>query len=199
MKTWHVLAAAAVAGGLGLLASLSVDRSWLARTAAGQDYLLRAPDAASPVPVAKPGDRLPPIVLPDLDGTRRALHALAPDRPLLVNVWASWCGPCIEEMPLLDRFAREQAPNGIEVVGIALDDVAAVRAFLARTPVRYPVLVDAPGTADAGVRLGNPRGVLPYSVLVARDGRIIRQWVGPLEAADLDDWARDVGTLQTRD
>ncbi|GAB2507160.1 TlpA family protein disulfide reductase [Lysobacter humi (ex Lee et al. 2017)] len=199
MKTGHVLAAAAIAGGLGLLASLSVDRSWLARTGVGQDYLLRAPDASAPVPVARVGDRLPAISLPGLDGQPRDLHAIAPGRPLLVNVWASWCGPCIKEMPLLDRFARSQAPNGIEVVGIALDDAAAVRAFLARTPVRYPVLVETPGTADAGVRLGNPRGVLPYSVLVARDGRILRQWVGPLEAPDLDDWARDVDTLQTRD
>lgn len=199
MKTRHVLLAAVVAGGLGLLASLSVDRSWLARTGVGQDYLLRAPDAPVPVPVARVGDRLPAISLPGLDGASRDLRRIAPGRPLLVNVWASWCGPCIKEMPLLDGFARGQAPNGIEVVGIALDDAEAVRAFLGRTPVGYPVLLDTPGTADAGVRLGNPRGVLPYSVLVARDGRILRQWVGPLEAADLDDWARDVGTLQTAD
>ena len=190
MRTRTVVAVAVVAGLLGVVASLAVDRSWLARTRLGQAILQAGPtDAAGPV--ARVGERLPAIALPTLDGETRHLADLAAGRPLLVNFWASWCRPCLEEMPALDAFARRQGANGVQVVGIALDEVDAVRSFLDARPVGYAVLVDSPGPADSSVRLGNARGVLPYSVLVGTDGRILKQWAGPLEPADLDGWARE--------
>ena len=109
---------------------------------------------------------------------------------MLVNVWASWCGPCIEEMPELQRFATAQGPTGVQVVGIALDDEANVRDFLEKIPVSYPILIDAAGPADAGVRLGNPRGVLPYSILVSADGRLLKQRIGPFVHGEIDAWAQ---------
>ena len=112
-------------------------------------------------------------------------------RPLLINFWASWCAPCIEEMPELDRFATTQIGNGTQVVGIALDDADAVRAFLKRIPVDYPILLDTPGPRDTGVQLGNLRGVLPYTALVGADGRLIKQKIGPFQAGEIDTWARD--------
>ncbi|GGZ65318.1 thioredoxin [Lysobacter xinjiangensis] len=185
-----MVAVAVVAGLLGVAASLAVDRSWLARTRLGQAILQAGPtDAAGPV--ARVGERLPAIALPTLDGETRHLADLAAGRPLLVNFWASWCRPCLEEMPALDAFARRQGANGVQVVGIALDEADAVRSFLDARPVGYTVLVDSPGPADSSVRLGNARGVLPYSVLVGTDGRILKQWAGPLEPDDLDGWARE--------
>ena len=190
MRTRTVVAVAVVAGLLGVAASLAVDRSWLARTRLGQAILQAGPtDAADPV--ARVGERLPAIALPTLDGETRHLADLAAGRPLLVNFWASWCRPCLEEMPALDAFARRQGANGVQVVGIALDEADAVRSFLDARPVGYAVLVDSPGPADSSVRLGNARGVLPYSVLVGADGRILKQWAGPLEPDDLDGWARE--------
>jgi thiol-disulfide isomerase/thioredoxin len=109
--------------------------------------------------------------------------------PAVVNVWASWCGPCIEEMPELQRFAASQGEAGTQVVGIALDDAASVRAFLQRIPVHYPILLDTPGPADAGVRLGNPKGVLPYSVLVSADGRLLKRRIGPFAHGEITRWA----------
>jgi peroxiredoxin len=93
-------------------------------------------------------------------------------------------------MPALQRFHAQQGGNGVQVVGIALDDPGAVREFLARAGVRYPILIDAPGPTDAGVRLGNPKGVLPYSVLVSADGRLLRQHLGPLADDEIAQWAR---------
>jgi thiol-disulfide isomerase/thioredoxin len=142
------------------------------------------------VTVATRGERIPPFVLPRLDGDPIGMPGDFAGRPLLVNVWASWCGPCIAEMPELQRFAAAQGATGVQVLGIALDDEANVREFLRRIPVSYAIALDAPGPADAGVRLGNPKGVLPYSILVSADGRLLKQRIGPFAAGEIDAWAR---------
>jgi thiol-disulfide isomerase/thioredoxin len=191
-----VVLVALLAGGLGVVASLlTTGPGPLLRTELGQRALNAAASAAAPEPpadvaVARRGDAIPTLSLPGLDGLPVAVPDAWPGRPLLINVWASWCGPCLEEMPELQRFASEQGDNGVQVVGIALDDAKAVRAFLTRVPVEYPILLDAPGPADAGVRLGNPRGVLPYSVLVSADGRLLKQRIGPFADGEIRGWAR---------
>ena len=135
------------------------------------------------------GATAPAVSLPDRDGRlhRFEVHR---GRPLLVNYWASWCGPCIEEMPLLDVFAAAQGANGVQVVGIALDEPAAVAAFLQRTPVRYPVWFETAGPADSSVRMGNVQGVLPFSVLIDAQGRVAARKTGPFTAAELERFAR---------
>ena len=196
-STRTVLLVALAAGTLGAIASLLTSGPGpLLRTELGQRVLNAAASASAPAPpagtpMAKRGEAIPVLTLPDLKGAPHALPAAWPDRPLLVNVWASWCGPCIEEMPELQRFAAEQGGNGVQVVGIALDDPASVAAFLKRVPVAYPILIDAPGPADAGVRLGNPRGVLPYSVLVSADGRLLKQRIGPFASGEISSWAEE--------
>ena len=70
-------------------------------------------------------------------------------------------------------------------------NVDAVRAFLDRTRVTYPILLDTPGAGDAGVRLGNPKGVLPYSILVSVDGRLLKQRIGPFATGEIAGWARN--------
>ena len=195
MKHGRVVLVALAAGALGIAASLlATGPGPLLRTEAGQRLLGALAEASAPEPpagvsVAHRGDAVPELVLRDLDGHPAAFPGALAGRPLLVNVWASWCGPCIEEMPELQRFAATQGAGGVQVVGIALDEASAVRAFLQRVPVDYPVLVDAPGPADAGVRLGNPRGVLPYSVLVSADGRLLKQRIGPFAHGEIDGWA----------
>ena len=192
-----VVLVALAAGTLGVVASLlTTGPGPLWRTELGQRALGTAIDASAPPPpkgvaVAKRGQPVPSFTLADLDGRQVRVPGAFAGRPVLVNLWASWCGPCVTEMPALQAFARGEGANGVQVVGIALDDPAEVRAFVERTGVTYPILVDAPGPADAGVRLGNPKGVLPYSILISADGRLLRQRIGPFEEGEIAGWARN--------
>lgn len=191
-----IVLVALAAGTLGALASLATTGPGpLLRTELGQRLLGSALSANAPAPptgvaVAQRGERVAPLSVRRLDGGRLALPADFAGRPVLVNVWASWCGPCIEEMPELQRFAASQGPAGVQVLGIALDEEANVREFLRKIPVSYPIALDAPGPGDAGVRLGNPQGVLPYSALVSADGILLKQRIGPFAHGEIDRWAR---------
>ena len=193
--TSSVLLVALIAGALGVVASLvGTGPGPLLQTEIGQRALNAALAASATKPpagvtVAHRGERVAPLGLPRLDGQRVALPSAFGGQTLLVNVWASWCAPCIREMPELQRFSARQGTNGVQVVGIALDDPAAVRAFLARVPVSYPILLDTPGPADAGVRLGNPKGVLPYSVLISGDGHLLKQRIGPFAEGEIERWS----------
>lgn len=191
----RLLVVAAAAAALGLVAGLWHGRSPLQDSEAGQRALQAAANASAPAPPAgvhpaRPGDPLPPIRLPDLEGNAVDLASIAPGRPLLVNVWASWCGPCVDEMPELQRYAQSQGPAGVQVVGLALDTPEGVRDFLARIPVDYPILLETPGPADASVWLGNTRGLLPYTVLVDAQGRVLKQKLGPFAPGEIEAWAR---------
>lgn len=193
--TAKILLVAFAAGALGLVAGLMTSGPGpLLRTELGQRVLGEALSASAPLPpagvrMATRGEPVPAFALDDLSGKKVEVPRAYAGRPLLVNVWATWCGPCRQEMPELQKFAREQGDNGVQVVGIALDEAPAVREFIAQTAVRYPILMDTPGPADAGVRLGNPKGVLPYSVLISADGRLLRQRIGPFAPGEIRGWA----------
>lgn len=111
-------------------------------------------------------------------------------RPLLVNFWATWCPPCVEELPLLDEFFRQKSSNGWQVVGLAIDQPSAVRQFLARTPVSFPIGLAGLEGAELGKSLGNLSGGLPFTVVLGPDGAVRQRRMGRLTAADLAQWAQ---------
>ncbi|MEO5733703.1 MAG: TlpA disulfide reductase family protein [Rubrivivax sp.] len=112
--------------------------------------------------------------------------------PLLLNFWATWCPPCIKELPELDRFARDHAAQGLRVVGLAIDSPTPVRKFLASQPVSYPIgLAGFEGT-DLSRQLGNTTGGLPFSVLFDRGGQIVQRKLGETHSDELAAWARRV-------
>ncbi|MDI1252586.1 TlpA disulfide reductase family protein [Thermomonas sp.] len=180
----------------------------LASTEPGQRVLgavlkSRAPTPPEGVIVAERGDIVPAMTLADASGASTRIPKAWAGKPTLVNLWATWCAPCLKEMPELQAFADEQSANakkafageqganGIQVIGIALDDATNVRDFLQQHRISYPTLVDAPGPADAGVRLGNPAGVLPYTILVSAEGRLLKTKIGPFDdKRDIEEWAK---------
>jgi len=194
-----VVAAAMLAAVAGAVASLYVQPTVaykLAGTELGQRALGHLLAANAPAPpaglkIAERGGIVPAITLHTLNGLPAEVPQAWAGTPTLVNLWASWCAPCLKEMPDLQAFSAQHATTGVQVVGIALDDVASARTLLTRLGVTYPNLVDPPGPTDAGVRLGNPAGVLPYSVLVAADGRVLKTHIGPFaNQAAIANWVQ---------
>ncbi len=114
-------------------------------------------------------------------------------QPLLLNFWATWCPPCVREMPLLDRFHRSQEAGrpdrGVRVLGLAIDGPTPVREFLQRAPVGYPVVLGGLDGMRLVRELGNATGALPYSVLFDADGIAKRSHVGELTERQLQDWS----------
>lgn len=133
----------------------------------------------------------------NLVGTRRPDYTLASTggervsaadfdgKVVLANFWATWCAPCRKEMPMLVRLHQAYAAQGLEVVGIAMDEVEQAREFAAGLGVDYTILI---GTTDvmATVReYGNVSGVLPYTVLIDREGIIRWTYLGELKEAEV--------------
>lgn len=104
---------------------------------------------------------------------------------LVVNFWATWCAPCREEMPAFSRLNAAFKDRGVRFVGIANDDPAKVRSFATDLAIGYPVWVGGDAVSDVSRRLGNPTGVLPHTVLINRDGRIVEARVGPYTEVEL--------------
>ena len=110
-------------------------------------------------------------------------------KPLVVNFWATWCPPCVEEMPLLDAFFRQNSSKGWQVIGLAIDQPSQVKRFLNQRPVSYPIGLaglDGPELARA---LGNESGALPFTLVILPDGRILQSKLGKLSDADLATWS----------
>jgi peroxiredoxin len=138
------------------------------------------PPVVSAVAVGQP---LPPMELLDLQDHPRALSDYRGKR-LLINLWATWCQPCLDEMPALQRAHA----GGAQIVGIAMDDPARARAFLRQHPLDYPQLLGRLGPPSTAQLLGNREEVLPYSVLLDESGRVLATHAGVLDAATLSRW-----------
>jgi thiol-disulfide isomerase/thioredoxin len=113
-------------------------------------------------------------------------------KPLLVNFWATWCPPCIEELPLIDAFYKANQAKSFQVVGLAVDQPSQVRRFLTQKPLQFPNGLAGMVGTELGVSLGNAQSALPYSVLFDAKGRLLAKKAGKLDQKDLDSWLQKV-------
>jgi thiol-disulfide isomerase/thioredoxin len=118
-------------------------------------------------------------------------HSQYKNKWLLVNFWATWCAPCIEEIPELNKLFRDN--DNIQLVGIAIDDIDAVNKFISKTPINYESLIsnDIKGV-EISKSLGNDRGVLPFTVLIKPNAKIQRVFYGKLDMVVLNSYLKDV-------
>ena len=110
-------------------------------------------------------------------------------RPLLLNFWATWCPPCVEEMPMLDAFYRQNAAKGWQVLGLAIDQPSAVRSWLQKTPVSFAIGMAGLEGTELARSLGNLTGGLPFTVVFGPDGVVRQRRMGRVSAADLQAWS----------
>ncbi|REE17183.1 thiol-disulfide isomerase/thioredoxin [Paraburkholderia sp. BL27I4N3] len=115
-----------------------------------------------------------------VDGKPQTLSVLK-GHPIVVNFWASWCGPCVEEMPALSQLQRDYAKKGIQFVGLGVDSEKNVQAFLQKVKVAYPIYITGFGGADLARAFGNTAGGLPFTVVIDANGNIRSTKLGQID------------------
>jgi len=138
--------------------------------------LLVSVGACKSAPGPRVGELVPDFVLPRLDGKVQKLSNYR-GKVVMLNLWATWCPPCIAEMPLLNDLADRYSEKGLALVGIAGDENADdVRAFVQETPLHFDVLLDPHGA------VGTEYGITGYpeTFLIDREGKLLAKFIGPL-------------------
>ena len=162
---------------LGLAVAVAAAGGWL-------QHASQRAHAPAGGPAIEVGSMAPDLSLPGTDGKTHRLSEFH-GRRVLLNFWATWCAPCLTEMPALVRAQANVGEKGGIVVGIAMDDPARVKAFLASHPVNYPVLIGSLQSPSTSLQLGNVGELLPYSVLLDENGRVLASRRGVLDGEQL--------------
>ena len=169
------------AGGLGAIA-VTGWAAWRASSRSAPAANRAVGMSAEPTRVSANPQALYQARLPGLDGKEFSLSALK-GRPLVVNFWATWCAPCVQEMPYLDGMAKERPE--ITFVGIGIDTAQNIAQFVAKLPVSYQLLVAGHAGIAMVRELGNSAGGLPFTLLFDANGSIFDSILGQVEPTDL--------------
>lgn len=170
-------------------------RHWLIKSIAGAAALMgfglswRTYQAAGPAQALETS--FWELEFPTLSGQRLRFEALR-GKPLLLNFWATWCPPCIEELPLLSSFYQEQSGKSWQVLGFAIDDADAVKRFLAQKPVTFPVIMGGASGLAMSRSLGNMNGALPFTVVINSTGHVVERKMGRVSSDELRAWSTKV-------
>ena len=131
--------------------------------------------------------------LNDADGKSYAFDAWR-GKTLVVNFWATWCPPCREEMPAFSRVSEKFSARGVQFVGVALDSAANVGNFAKQWPVSYPLLIAESDGIELSRQLGNSRLALPYTLVIAANGKVALTQLGRVAEAELENLLHDIAT-----
>ena len=104
---------------------------------------------------------------------------------IVVNFWATWCPTCRAEMPDLSAFHNENVKNNVTVLGIAVDEIEPVKEFVAKTPVSFPLVVSKEIGMELAKDFDNDFGLLPYTVIIDREGKVAKILYGRVDKARL--------------
>lgn len=129
--------------------------------------------------------------MPDADGKPQSL-AQWKGKPMVVNFWATWCAPCVQEMPELSALQTEIAPRKIQIVGIGIDSPSNIKDFASKYKIAYPVYVAGMEGTELSRQFGNQAGGLPFTVLIGADGKVRKTYLGKLKMEEL---RRDIAAL----
>ena len=129
----------------------------------------------------------------DVAGKSQAL-AQYKGKALLVNFWAPWCGPCVQEMPELSTLSTEVAAQGINIIGVGIDSPTNIAQFSTKYKIAYPIYVAGMAGTDLASKLGNTAGGLPYTVLIGADGQVKKTYLGRLK---FDELKADLAALKS--
>ena len=169
--------------GVGLVAALTgAGGAWWQSTRAPQETV-----QTKTLATASSLDDLWQMRFDTPEGGQLAMQTLR-GKPLLVNFWATWCPPCVEELPLLERFYLQNKSKSMQIVGLAVDKPEAVRTFLKKLTLSFPIgVIDLSGVA-LSKSWGNLSGGLPFSVMLAANGQLMQRKMGKLAEDDLKTW-----------
>lgn len=120
----------------------------------------------------------------DAAGKAQALSVYK-GKPLVVNFWAPWCAPCVQEMPELSALAGELAGKNVGVIGIGIDSPTNIAQFAAKFKIGYPLYVAGMSGTDLSREFGNKAGGLPYTVLIGADGKVKKTYLGRIKFPEL--------------
>jgi len=189
LRTVRIVAIAAVFGLAGFYASLYLRGDPIDDGVAAPPADSTAPDRVARELV----NSLPDFTLSDVNGEPRSITEWS-GRPMLINFWATWCAPCLREMPLLQKL-QDQRGTAMQVLGIAVDRVPAVQSFLAEAGVTYPVLVGQQDAMDAAELFGPEFLALPFSIFVGADGAVLGLRPGELDPEELTELIETVDAV----
>ncbi|MBA3581048.1 MAG: TlpA family protein disulfide reductase [Gammaproteobacteria bacterium] len=175
---FSILCCAALAAGISFAILLNN-----APNANAEKQNSQVPAAAPKAPSAKAllGTRRPDFALPDLENKIHHINEFN-NKVVLVNFWATWCGPCRKEIPALIKLKKERAQQPFEIVSVALDRADLTREMVKEYGINYPVLYGGADADAVSISYGNNQGLLPYSVLINAQGNIVYTHAGVLSA-----------------